>query len=185
MIAVEILRLTHRIHRDIRISSHIALTCRAFNCSKMYYSGQKDSSLENTLIDMNKKFGSSFSIEYEKYPERLIAEKRESGFSIVHLAVYGMPVKEKIKKIMDSKKILIVIGSKHVHGVYYELADYNISVTSQPISELSALSIFLHEYFEGKELDTEFDDAEFRIIGQEKKSCQNNLNDFLPMKSKK
>lgn len=168
MINVEILRLSHRIHRDIRLSSHIALTCRAFNCSKMYYSGDKDSSLENTLVEINKKFGSNFTIEHIKNPEKLINDKKNDDYKIIHLTMYGISVKKKIDVIKEEEKILIIIGSEHVPGVYYESADYNISITSQPISELSALTIFLHEYFGGKELDIEFEDAKVRIISQEK-----------------
>ena len=129
---IEILRLSHRIHRDIRLSSHIALTCRAFNCSKMYYSGQKDSSLENTLIEINKKFGSNFIIEYTKNPERLIEEKKKNDFLIVHLTMYGIPVNKKINQIRKYKKILIIIGSEHVPGVFYKISDLNISITNQP-----------------------------------------------------
>ena len=44
---VEILRLGHRISRDPRLSTHLALTARAFLASKLYYYGQHDSSLEN------------------------------------------------------------------------------------------------------------------------------------------
>jgi len=50
----------------------------------------------------------------------------------------------------------------------YQLADYNIGVTSQPHSEVAALAIFLHEYAEGKELEKEFGDAKIRIIPQAK-----------------
>ncbi len=168
MQSIEILRLSHRIHRDIRISSHIALTCRAFNCNKMFYSGQKDSSLENTLIEINKKFGSNFTIEYTKNPEKLVEEKKEDNFAIVHLTVYGIPIKNKIKEIRKHKKILIIIGSEHVSGVYYKISHHNISITNQPISELSALTIFLHEYFQSKELETEFKNAKLKIIPSER-----------------
>ena len=82
--------------------------------------------------------------------------------------MYGISVKKKINVIKEEKRILIIIGSEHVPGVYYGLADYNISITSQPISELSALTIFLHEYFDGKELDIKFENAKVRIIPQEK-----------------
>ncbi len=168
MHVVEILRLSHRIYRDKRISSHIALTCRAFNCSKMYYSGQKDSSLENTLIEINKRFGSGFQIEYTKNPEKLIEEKKKNNYKIIHLTMYGIPIKNKIKGVRKYKKILIIIGSEHVPGVYYKISDFNISITNQPISELSALTIFLHEYFQGEELNTGFENAKMKIMPSEK-----------------
>jgi len=54
---------------------------------------------------------------------------------------------------------LIIVGSERVEPEFYELADYNVGITNQPISEVSALAVFLHEYFEGKELDFKFENA--------------------------
>ncbi len=53
-------------------------------------------------------------------------------------------------------------------GAAYELADWNVSVTSQPHSEVSALSIFLHELFGGRELSKTFEDARIRVVPQAK-----------------
>ena len=46
---IEVLRLTHRIRRDPRLSTHVALTARAFGAAKVYYSGEHDGSLENSI----------------------------------------------------------------------------------------------------------------------------------------
>ena len=46
---IEVLRLSHRIGRDPRLSTHVILTARAFGASKTYYSGQKDSNLEESV----------------------------------------------------------------------------------------------------------------------------------------
>ena len=59
-----LLRLNHRIFRDKRITSHVALTARAFLADKIYYSGEKDSNLEQSISKVSKQFGSKFSIEY-------------------------------------------------------------------------------------------------------------------------
>jgi len=159
---IEVLRLSHRLPRDERISTHVALVARAFGASKIFYSGQHDSGLEKSVQRICDRWGAdasphgSFSISYEKRPIPLIREKKKSGFSIVHLTMYGIPVQESFKKLRKLKKILLVVGSEHVPGEVYSLADFNMSVTSQPHSEVAALAIALDRIFDGKELENIF-----------------------------
>ena len=47
-------------------------------------------------------------------------------------------------------------------GDIYGLADYNVSVTTQPHSEIASLALFLDHLFEGSELDREYPDAKIR-----------------------
>ncbi|HUK50798.1 MAG TPA: hypothetical protein VLV18_07160, partial [Terriglobales bacterium] len=49
----------------------------------------------------------------------------------------------------------------------YELADWNVAVTSQPISEVSALAVFLDWLYEHKRLEDQFPNAKIRIIPTE------------------
>ena len=68
----------------------------------------------------------------------------------------------------DPSDKLVVVGGPKVPGEVYGLADWNVSVTSQPHSEVSALAVFLHELFEGRELDGVFEGARMRITPQER-----------------
>ncbi len=163
---IQILRLNHRIHRDERLTTHVALTARAFLSSKLYYSGQKDSSFETSIKKVNKQFGSKFNIEYTKNPLKLIQNKKKSKFTIIHLTAYGLQLPKIIKKIKN-KNILIIVGGAKVEPEYYKLSDFNISITSQPISEVSALAVFLHEFLKGKELTSTFKNAKTKIIPSE------------------
>ena len=43
---IEVVRLSHRLPRDIRITTHCALTARAFGATKFIYGGQKDKGCE-------------------------------------------------------------------------------------------------------------------------------------------
>src|SRR3989338_3536015 len=138
---LEVLRLTHRIARDKRISTHLALTSRAFLADKMHYSGEKDSSLEQSIEKINKKFGSKFSIEYVKDPVKIVNEKKSKNYKIINLTMYGLELEKQLPKIKKCKNILIIIGSEHVPFEFYKLADFNTAVTNQPHSELSALAI--------------------------------------------
>lgn len=162
-----ILRLNHRIERDKRLTTHVALTARAFLADKMYYSGQKDSGLELSINKVNERFGSSFAVNYLNDPVKFINENKNK-FAIVHLSVYGLNIKNKIKDIKKKKNLIIIVGGEKVEPIYYKLSNYNISVTSQPISEVSALAIFLHLFNNGRELENNFKNAELRIIGIER-----------------
>ena|SRR3989344_2488270 len=161
---IEILRLSHRIRRDPRLSTHIALTARAFLASKIYYSGDKDSSLEATINKVTSQFGGDFEIKHIEDPIKLIKEKKDKRFLIIHLSVYGLTINPILKKIKEQKNILIIVGGEKVQPEIFQISDYNVSITSQPISEVSALSVFLHEFLEGKELNAKFKDAKIQIL---------------------
>ena len=163
---IEVLRLSHRIRRDPRLSTHVALTARAFLADKLYYSGNKDSSLEDSVNRVTKEFGSDFKIIYENFPLKLIKEKKKQGFFVVHLTVYGLMISKEIDEIRKNKKILVIIGGEKVPPEVYKLSDLNLSVTSQPHSEVASLSIFLHEYLRGKELTSSFKDSKKEIFPQ-------------------
>lgn len=159
---IEVLRLNHRIGRDPRISTHVALTARAFGASKIYYSGQKDSALENNVIRVVEDFGGPFDIEYVKDDIELVKNKK--NFLIVHLTMYGLNF-EDISLKLKNKNLFVIVGGEKVNSDFYKLADYNISVTSQPISEVSALGVFLHNLIHYKKF---FLNAKKLIVGSEK-----------------
>ncbi len=161
---IEVLRLNHRIGRDPRLSTHVSLTARAFGALKIYYSGDKDSALEDTVKKITKKFGGKFEIEYIKEDIKLIKEKKKDNFLIVHLTVYGKDFKS-YKSKLKNKNLLIIIGGEKVEPEFYKLSDYNLSVTNQPHSEVAALAVFLYELFG---YNKDFSNAELKIIGSEK-----------------
>lgn len=161
-----VLRLNHRIGRDPRLSSHVALTARAFLADKIYYSGQKDSNFELTIQKVNENFGSKFAIEYLENPVKFINDNKNK-FTIVHLTCYGLNVDKVVNKL-KKKNLIIIIGGEKVEPIYYKLSDFNISVTKQPISEVSALAIFLHLLNDGKELSNYFNNAKIKILESEK-----------------
>jgi len=169
---IEILRLSHRLPRDERISTHVALVARAFGASSITYTGQHDSGLEDSVKRICDRWGGKapaghFSITYEKSAIPFIKRKKKEGFAIIHTTMYGLPVQEKLSELKQ-KKLLIVVGSEHVPGQVYQLADLNIAVTSQPHSEVAGLALFLHEFFQGRELARKFPKAKLKVIPQER-----------------
>jgi tRNA (cytidine56-2'-O)-methyltransferase len=133
---IEILRLGHRIQRDKRISTHVALVSRAFGADRIFYSGQRDKGMEESVLRIVGNFGGDFSISHVNKISELV-----KGKTVVHLTMYGADFREYVDKIKGD--ILIIVGGEKVPGEIYELSDYNLGVGNQPHSEVAALGIFL------------------------------------------
>lgn len=139
------MRIGHRPERDKRITSHVALTSRAFGAKKMYLH-RSDSRVIETVNDVVGKFGGDFVIETTENPKKIL--KEWSG-KIVHLTMFGLPIDEnlvEIKKI--DEPILVVVGAEKVPPWVFEYSDFNIAIGSQPHSEVSALAIALSKISE-------------------------------------
>ncbi|MFH0738219.1 MAG: tRNA (cytidine(56)-2'-O)-methyltransferase [Candidatus Micrarchaeota archaeon] len=168
---IEVLRLSHRLPRDERISTHVALVARAFGAKMIAYAGQHDSGLEDSVVRICERWGgkstgsdASFSISYVKSAIPFIKAKKREGFAIVHLTMYGLPVDGAAEAIRARERVLLVVGSEHVPPEVYHLADFNISVTNQPHSEVAALAITLDRLMKGAELDKRDFGGKVRII---------------------
>lgn len=164
--SIYVIRLGHRISRDKRISTHCGLVSRAFGAKGIFYSGEKDTSLEKSIGNVVKSWGGPFEVKYVKNQIRFIQDFKGTR---IHLTMYGLPVQKKMIGIRKSRKdLLVIVGGEKVPGDVYQLADFNLAVSSQPHSEVAALAVFLHEYLQGKELDRKFQKAKRRIIPQER-----------------
>ncbi len=157
---ITILRLGHRHYRDQRLTTHICLTARALGAKKVILSGEKDEKIIDSVKDIKERWGGDFEIEYQKNFRKAI--KNFIGKKL-HLTMYGLPIQDKIKEIKTQKDLLIILGSEKVPGDIYYMADYNISVGSQPHSEVAALAILMHEYFEGQELSLNFKNPQIKL----------------------
>ena len=155
MVVCEVLIIGHRPERDKRITTHVALTARAFGASKVYISNP-DSRVIKSVDDVVAKFGGDFIISPTTNPKKVV---KDSKSLIVHLTMFGLPIDEKIEEINEGKKdILFIVGAEKVPPWVFELADYNISVGNQPHSEVAALAIAMNNFssesynakFEGK-----------------------------------
>jgi Uncharacterized protein conserved in archaea len=162
-----VLRLGHRVSRDKRVTSHIALTARALGTDGVIISGEEDRPMIKSIEDVVERWGGTFSCKYEKDWKGVIGAYKKKGYKIVHLTFYGWPIRQKIEE-MRNKDVLVIVGAEKVPKDLYYVADYNISITNQPHSEISALAIFLHEYFSGEDLEKIFENAKIKIIPREK-----------------
>ena len=141
MTVCEVLRIGHRPERDKRITTHVALTARAFGASKVYISNP-DSRVIKSVEEVVTKFGGDFKIIPTSNPKKIV---QDSNLLIVHLTMFGLSIDESVKKIKDEKKgILFIVGAEKVPPWVFELADYNVSIGNQPHSEVAALAIAMN-----------------------------------------
>lgn len=159
---ISILRLGHRVFRDKRTTTHCALVSRSLGATNFYYTGEKDSSFEQSIEKTVKSWGGPFKVNHVKNHKKFI--KDFSG-DVVHLTVYGIPFEKRLTNIKKSKPLLIVIGGEKVPAEVYQLADYNLSVGSQPHSEVAALGILLYQLSGFK---SRFVKSKLKIIPQER-----------------
>ena len=141
MTVCEVLRIGHRPERDKRITTHVALTARAFGASKVYISNP-DSRVTKSVEEVVTKFGGNFKIIPTSNPKKIV---QDSNLLIVHLTMFGLSIDESVKKVKQEKKgILFIVGAEKVPPWVFELADYNISIGNQPHSEVAALAIAMN-----------------------------------------
>ncbi len=140
----EVLRIGHRPERDKRITTHVALTARAFGASKIYLSSP-DSRVVKSVEDVVDKFGGGFSIESTSNPKKVVSS---SSLLTVHLTMFGLPLDKKIEDIKSEEKdILFIVGAEKVPAWVFEFSDYNIAIGNQPHSEVAALAIAMNKIY--------------------------------------
>jgi len=162
-----VLRLSHRIIRDARATSHLFLAARALGADGVIYTGQRDRTIEATIHEVTKAWGGHFDVTYQPKAAGVLKEWKTGGGDLIHLSMYGLPLQNVVDAIRTSPADkLIVVGGAKVPRLVYDEADWNVAVTSQPHSEISAVSLFLHELFRGQELSKPFEDAELTIMPQ-------------------
>ncbi|MEM2214445.1 MAG: tRNA (cytidine(56)-2'-O)-methyltransferase [Candidatus Nezhaarchaeales archaeon] len=157
-----VLRYGHRPVRDRRISTHLALVARAFGAHEAWFD-EKDENIEKKIYQVNKTFGGSFAAKTGVNVPSTIKELKMKGFCIVHLTMYGIPLPQVIGEIRGKDKLLILVGGPKVPKYFYEVADYNVSITNQPHSEVAAIAVFLDWLYEGKEFGLKFEGGKIEI----------------------
>ncbi len=125
----------HRVFRDSRVTTHVCLTARALGANGVIIADKEDKTVEATIREVVKRFGGNFSIE--------------SVIQEINNANGG---------------ILVVVGSEKMPGEVFKLADWNVSVTNQPMSEVAALAVFLDWHLQHRALDKTFPNGQVEIV---------------------
>ncbi|MBI4020774.1 MAG: tRNA (cytidine(56)-2'-O)-methyltransferase [Candidatus Aenigmarchaeota archaeon] len=160
--AITILRLGHRIFRDQRITTHCGLTARALGAKEMYYTGEHDLGMEQSLEKAAAAWGGHFRVRYLEAPGPFL---RTFHGKVVHLTAYGLPFQGKLAQLRRARSLLVIVGGEKVPPEIYQRADWNLAVGSQPHSEVAALGIVLYE-LTGRRFPARFTRAKLRIVPQ-------------------
>ncbi|MEM3153722.1 MAG: tRNA (cytidine(56)-2'-O)-methyltransferase [Candidatus Bathyarchaeia archaeon] len=168
-----VLRWGHRPKRDLRLTTHVALTARALGASGFILSDIEDAKVKATVEKVVKNWGGPFYFEMGTPWKKVVKEWKANGGIVVHLTAYGENIEtsdvlQRIR-VLD-KAILVIVGSQKVPGEFYSenVSDFNVAIGNQPHSECASLAVFLDRFFKGKELAKNFKDARLMIIPQKR-----------------
>ncbi len=156
---VEVLRLGHRPGRDPRLSTHVALTARAWGARRLYLE-PPDPRLAKGLSEVGDRFGGSFEVEGLLHPRAFL---RQYPGTVVHLTVYGEDLDRVKGRWTGPGPFLVVVGGAKVPPEIYTLAHHNVAVTHQPHSEVAALALVLDRLL-GTPVEEERPGARLRIL---------------------
>ncbi|MCW4018650.1 MAG: tRNA (cytidine(56)-2'-O)-methyltransferase [Candidatus Bathyarchaeota archaeon] len=170
---VVVLRWGHRPQRDVRLTSHVALSARALGAAGFVLSEAVDEKIKHTVQKVTDTWGGDFFFEMGTKWKTTVRDWKTNGGVVVHLTAYGeniqsSDVMERIKGA--GKDVLVLAGSQKVPREFYdaEFSDFNVAVGNQPHSECAALAIFLDRFFKGETLGQPFEHANMHIVPQER-----------------
>lgn len=146
---LSVLRLSHRVGRDPRMSTHLGLTTRVYGGKCFLLAGDDDSSVLDSLRDVGGRFGGDMEVRHEPSPLGFLRRFIATGGVAVHLTMYGLPYREVVSEIPNDVPIVVVVGGAKVSREYYEMCQYNVAVGNQPHSEVAALAAFLERLNDG------------------------------------
>jgi tRNA (cytidine56-2'-O)-methyltransferase len=170
---IVVLRWGHRVQRDARLTTHVALTARALGASGFLLSDMIDETIRATVEKVTGSWGGEFFFEMGTPWKSSVRDWKAKGGIAVHLTVYGENIQtsDVLDRIRNAgKDFLLIVGSQKVPKEFFskEISDFNVSIGNQPHSECAALAVFLDRFFEGKELAKGFGNAKIKIIPQER-----------------
>src|SRR5437660_10903423 len=160
-----ILRIGHRVFRDSRVTTHVCLTARALGADGVIIADREDKVGEAAIRAVTNRFGGPVEVESGEPWKHAVRDWRAMGGRIVHLTAYGLALPNKLSEIHDADAdLLVIVGSEKMPGEIFKLADWHISVTNQPMSEVAALAIFLDWFRQHRECERECSKAQVQSV---------------------
>jgi len=146
-------------------SLDLCLTARAFGAAEIIFVSKSDAGLLRYMNNLNKKWGGTFKVKFVKnYKDAL---KSASKYTKVYLTRFGMPLQSKSYVLKTYKNMVLIVSTKDVSRTLHQVADYNISISTQPHCGSAAIAIFLHEFYNGRELAMHFENAKLKLVPSE------------------
>ncbi len=145
------------------VSLDLCLTSRALGASEITFAGQPDKKLVRQVNRLSAKWGGRFKVNYARNYREVL--KQAAKYKKVYLTMYGEPLQDKNYILRTYKNMLLIVAQadKSKDKNISKIADFNISVSSQPHCGTAAIAIFLHEYYEGRELAMHFENAKYKL----------------------
>ncbi|MCI4318347.1 MAG: tRNA (cytidine(56)-2'-O)-methyltransferase [Thermoplasmata archaeon] len=136
---VDVLRIGHRVGRDPRLTTHLALTARALGARRMYLH-PPDPGLAQRVEAVRRPWGGEFEVLPATEWKKVV---RTFPGSVVHLTMYGEPIDRALPRLRRMKEVLLVVGGAKVPSELYQISTFNVAVGHQPHSEVAALAVAL------------------------------------------
>ncbi len=133
----------------------LMLSARAFGASGITFAAQREN---KRIVGLNKRIMKRWGGEFKVGFSRSIAEtfKDRRNYKIVYLTQFGEPLNKVAHTLKAYRNLLVVVSSKESIKSIIDRADFKVSISRQPNSATAALSVFLHVFFEGRELAVHF-----------------------------
>ena len=164
---VAVLRWGHRF-RDERLTTHVALTARAFGVSEFVLADVKDEEIRATIEKTVRQWGGTFDFKMGVSWKDVVREWKTKNGVIIHLTMYGENIQtsDVLQRIKATgKDILVIVGSQKVPSEFFseKVSDFNVAIGNQPHSEVAALAVFLDRLYQGKELTRVYENAKLHL----------------------
>lgn len=141
----------------------LAMVARAFGASNITFSPNERQAkkLSRYCQNVSKKWGGKFGVSFTDNWKSVVSEKK--NYLKIYLTRYGVPMKDLGYQIKTYKNVLVVVSFSESIKPLYDSADFNVSLSVQPHSCASSIAIFLHEFYQGRELAMHFENAMYKI----------------------
>lgn len=140
----------------------LCLTSRALGASEITFIGKPNSRLIRYINNLNTNWGGKFKVSYAKSYQQVI--KASVKYKTIYLTKYGDPLQSHMYALKTYKNIVLVVSLKENLQAVHKIVDFNLSVSSQQHCAVAAIAIFLHEFYNGRELAMHFENAKYKMV---------------------
>ena len=147
----------------------LCMVARAFGASNVTFypeDGKSMKKLERRCRSLNRNWGGAFSAASTKDWKSFVKEKK--NYLKIYLTRYGIPINKIGYQIRTYKNVLVIVSEKEVIKPLYKTSDFNLSITTQPHSCTSSIAVFLHDFYQGRELAMHFENARYKVNPEER-----------------
>ena len=110
-LGIEVVRIGQRLVRDDRVTTHVALVSRAFGAEKIFMT-EVNPEIKDTVNKINENWGGNFTIEFIDKWRNIVKKKKNEGFAIVHLTMYGQNINDIQNRTSRGRKHTCCCGSR-------------------------------------------------------------------------